>query len=139
MKYKRLTNTDREEYDPELDFCTGCKYYGEPNGCNRPNGTCDSYDRFIETYQRLEALEDKIESGTLIELPCKPGDTAFRLVYWGSRWNIIEYKVEGITFKFYKIYLMYSDGTVFKEIVYDEDKIKFTREEAKKKLKELNK
>ena len=61
MNYNRLTNTNKEEYDPELDFCTGCKYYGEPNGCNRPDGTCDSYDRFIETYQRLEALEDKNE------------------------------------------------------------------------------
>ena len=37
--YKRLTNNNPEEYNPELDFCAGCKYYGEPNGCNRPNGT----------------------------------------------------------------------------------------------------
>lgn len=66
MKYKRLTNTNIEEYNPELDFCAGCKYYGEPNGCNRPHGTCDNYDRFIETYQRLEELETKIENGDFI-------------------------------------------------------------------------
>ena len=29
-------------------------------------------------YKRLQELEDKIENGTLIELPCKVGDT----VYW---------------------------------------------------------
>ena len=68
-EYKRLTNNNLEEYDPEYDFCIGCKYFGEPCGCNRPNGTCGNYDRFIETYNRLTELEDKIESGTLVELP----------------------------------------------------------------------
>ena len=57
--YKRLTNNNRDEYDPEYDFCIGCKYFGEPNGCNRPNGTCDNYDRFIEMYNRLTELEDQ--------------------------------------------------------------------------------
>ena len=64
--YKRLTNNNRNEYDPEYDFCCDCKYFGEPNGCNRPNGTCDNYDRFLETYNRLSELEDKIENGKLI-------------------------------------------------------------------------
>ena len=66
MNYKRLTNNNRNEYDPEYDFCCDCKYFGEPNGCNRPNGTFDSYDRFLETYNRLSELEDKIENGTLV-------------------------------------------------------------------------
>ena len=69
--YKRLTNNNRDEYDPEYDFCCDCKYFGEPCGCNRPNGTCSNYDRFLETYSRLAELEDKIENGTLVELPCK--------------------------------------------------------------------
>lgn len=64
--YKRLTNNNRDEYDPEYDFCCGCKYFGEPCGCNRPNGTCDNYDRFLETYNRLAELEDKIEKGLLV-------------------------------------------------------------------------
>ena len=66
--YKRLTNNNLEEYNPEYDFCMGCKYFGEPYGCNRPNGTCGNCDRFIETYNRLAELEDKIENGTLVEL-----------------------------------------------------------------------
>lgn len=69
--YKRLTNNNRDEYDAEYDFCCDCKYFGEPCGCNRPNGTCSNYDRFLETYSRLAELEDKIENGTLVELPCK--------------------------------------------------------------------
>lgn len=68
--YKRLTNNNRDEYDPEYDFCCDCKYFGEPCGCNKPNGTCGNYDRFLETYSRLAELEDKIENGTLVESPC---------------------------------------------------------------------
>lgn len=77
--YKRLTNNNLEEYNPEYDFCMGCKYFGEPYGCNRPNGTCGNYDRFIEIYNRLADLEDKIENGKLIELPCKVGDTIWEV------------------------------------------------------------
>ena len=79
-EYKRLTNNNLEEYDPEYDFCIGGKYFGKPNGCNQPNGTCDSYDRFLETYNRLAELEDKIENGTLVELPCKVGDNAVAII-----------------------------------------------------------
>lgn len=64
-KYQRITNNNRDEYNPEYDFCVGCKYFGEPNGCNRLDGTCSNYERFIETYSQLEELEDKIENGTL--------------------------------------------------------------------------
>lgn len=67
-EYKRLTNNNLEEYDPEYDFCIDCKYFGEPDGCNRPNGTCSNYERFLETYNRLTELEDKIENGTLKEV-----------------------------------------------------------------------
>lgn len=69
-EYKRLTNNNRDEYDPEYDFCCDCKYFGEPCGCNRPNGTYGNYDRFLETYNRLAELEDKIEKGLLVEPPC---------------------------------------------------------------------
>ena len=81
-EYKRLTNNNADEYDPEYDFCIGCKYFGEPNGCNRPNGACDNYERFIETYNRLAELEDKIMNGTLVEMPCKVGDTVYCVEYF---------------------------------------------------------
>lgn len=92
--YKRLTNNNLEEYDPEYDFCIACKYFGEPNGCNRPNGTCDNYERFIETYNRLAELEDKLESGRLVELPCKVNSTVY-IVY---DLRVIESKVRTIFF-----------------------------------------
>lgn len=64
--YKRLTNKNLSEFDPEYDFCKGCEYFGEPNGCNRWNGTCGNYEQFNEMYNRLAELEDKIEKGTLV-------------------------------------------------------------------------
>lgn len=77
--YKRSTNNNCDEYDPEYDFCCDCKYFGEPCGCNRPNGTCGNYDRFLEIYNRLAELEDKIENGTLVESPCYNKNIKFYL------------------------------------------------------------
>lgn len=70
--YKRLTN---EAYDYEYNFCLGCRYCGEPNGCNRPDGECANYDKFCEIFKRLAELEDKIEQGKIIYLPQKIGTT----------------------------------------------------------------
>lgn len=95
-QYKRLTNNNRNEYDPEYDFCCDCKYFGEPNGCNRPNGTCGNYDRFLETYTRLAKLEDQIENKTLVKLPCKIGDTIYYANFFTSPPRIEEYVVTGI-------------------------------------------
>ena len=66
-EYKRLTNPNIEEYNIEIDFCTGCPYHSEPNGCNREQGECGNYERFCEMYDRLAELEDKIDSGELCE------------------------------------------------------------------------
>lgn len=55
MKYKRITG---QEWSENIDLTQELGY---------------SY-----IYKRLYELENKIEQGTLIELPCKVGDT----VYW---------------------------------------------------------
>lgn len=141
--YKRLTNNNLEEYNPELDFCADCKYYGEPNGCNRPNGTCGNYDRFIETYNRLAELEDKIENRTLMDLPCKVGDTVWR---WVIRDCYDEWTVDKICFYIENgrvdYTLVCSNKTCGIEYFYKDDKdIEWTfnkpKAEAEKKLKEL--
>lgn len=95
-EYKRLTNNNLEEYDPEYDFCIDCKYFGEPNGCNRPNGTCGNYDRFLETYNRLAELEDKIENKNLIELPCKVGDMVYIPYKFRNKNGVLETIIEEI-------------------------------------------
>ena len=48
---------------------------------------------------RLCQLEDKIENGTLVELPCKVGDDAYIIQFAGSTHNydkIIKTRVDGI-------------------------------------------
>lgn len=69
--YKRLTNNNIDEYNPEYVFCCYCKFFGgEPRCCNSPIGTCKNHNRFLGTYNRLAELEDKIENGTLVEPTC---------------------------------------------------------------------
>jgi hypothetical protein len=53
----RLTRTGQ---DFENEFCSGCDcvYYGEPNGCNHPDGNCGSYTYFTLVADRLAEYED---------------------------------------------------------------------------------
>lgn len=40
--------------------CNECQYYGEPNGCNRPEGQCDAYDFGQEIADALDDMQEKI-------------------------------------------------------------------------------
>ena len=87
------------------------------------NGQLKGYNSGLE-YQRLSELENKIEQGTLIELPCKVGDT----VYQTDGVRIYESKVE---------LLIYDCGRwAFNEKAIGTS-VFLTREEAEKRLKEL--
>ena len=57
MEYKRLTN---QKWSKDIDLTQELGY---------------SY-----IYKRLAELEDKIEAGTLIEIPCKVGDSAVAII-----------------------------------------------------------
>ena len=62
-EYKRFTDKDwKLWYDEEFYTCID-----EP-----------SDEKIQEIYGRLAELEDKIENGTLIGLPCKVGDIVYR-------------------------------------------------------------
>ena len=144
-EYKRLTTNNLEEYDPEYDFCIECKYFGEPNGCNRPNGTCDSYDRFMETYNRLVELEDKIENGTLIDTKVKVGQSVYRRGFFKG--EIDEYIVSNIILENgqLKIHLKHDldeHKTYYLETVLSIEEIGktifLTKAEAEARLKELD-
>ena len=65
MKYERLTE---RRGNLVIDKCGNCENVRNPQGCTE--------HRCYEVMKnRLAELEDKIENGTLIELPCKVGDT----------------------------------------------------------------
>lgn len=130
--YKRLTNNNRDEYDPEYDFCCDCKYFGEPCGCNRQGGSCSNYERFIETYNRLAKLEDEIEDGTLVEIPCKCGDNAVAVVDTLAYSNaILNVELKGLAY----IVKDENGDITFQHI----SRIFKTEAEAQKMLEELQK
>jgi len=83
-------------------------------------------------YIRLAELEDKIENGTLVELPCKVGDTLYRF-YATER--VIPVKVERITIASTAILVETTYGNfLLQEVGRD---IFLTKAEAEKRLEEL--
>ena len=92
---------------------------------------------------RLAELEDKIESGKLVEIPCKVGDT----VYWAwilekEKAEVFEGKVRGLSIS--------QNGTTWFSVVYDNGltfehtfkddwgkTVFLTRKQAEAKLEEL--
>lgn len=67
--YKRLT--ERNSVGLVDTLCKHCMFNGD---CTKPRTHCDRAVR-----ERLYELEDKIENGTLIDLPCKVGDTVYEI------------------------------------------------------------
>lgn len=85
-------------------------------------------------YERLAELEDKIENGTLLELPCKVGDKVWWVNQYSPRPRIEEYEVSTITIgKDNKIYL----GLGFSFFTFMTDEVYYTKAEAEARLKEL--
>ena len=121
-EYKRLTEN---EFD-----CSRCK----DRKCTIPDAYCCDRLR-CEIYNRLADLEDKIENGTLVELPCKVGDT----VYWVMDMNILTYKVKGFSYNCnddmgLRLILQEIEPSVS---FYLGKRLFFTKTEAEARLKEL--
>lgn len=77
--YKRLTIKDNNG-----DWCVW-----EEDNCPHP------FEALQNAIDRLAEIEDKIENGTLIELPCKVGDMMYEVI---EGLPIQEWKVETICF-----------------------------------------
>ena len=91
MKLERLTEYDKQG----IVHYVRCNEF--PNkGCY---GECGSCGVQIKGKQRLAELEDKIENGTLVELPCKVGDKLY-LVYspFGDveEWEITDIQIGNV-------------------------------------------
>lgn len=78
----------------------------------------------LELYRKLAELEDKIENGTLVELPCKVGDKVYVIIEdWDENYSTFYYLDEE-RFQFW--HLDYLGKWVF-----------LTKAEAEAKLREL--
>ena len=95
-----------------------------------------------EIYERLAELEDEIEQGTLIELPCKVGDTVYKIMHVCGHRRIVEFEVSRISIYEKEVCIFFHKS---KESWHEwctkphhfEGNIFLTREEAEKRLKEL--
>lgn len=124
MNTKELIEAVKNERGSAFQNCNDCEY-GTHN--------CE----VIEKLNRLAELEDKSEQGTLIELPCKVGDT----VYVCYSTGIDEWEVGEITIiKNNMLFRLTHDGTDHYNSAWLSEEgtyLFFTREEAEKRLKEL--
>ncbi len=93
---------------------------------------------YSHIYKRLAELEDKIEQGTLIELPCKVGDTIWGIYEFADEeddwYEIYPVRVREIHIRKDDIWLEIKRPFIGKFV---SEKIFFAREEAEKRLKEL--
>ena len=134
MEYERLTE---RRSNLVIDKCGNCENVRNPQGCTE-------HWCYEVMKNRLAELEDKIENGTLIELPCKVGDTVFVLSQMKDKRIlpfINTYEITSITIRKKTIYFYHEmDGfiKIFKLNDFGET-VFLTREKAEQKLKELEK
>lgn len=116
---------------------------------NAPDGESNVWVKnhdYIKASEKLAEYEDLEEQGLLVRLPCKIGDTVYR-VNAGAKQPIIPMTVSEIHFLCYKNERAVRFDTIGKEDMgencyrlEDIGKIVFlTREEAEKKLEEMKK
>ena len=71
MEYKRLTEKTKDCFQYDLkDFKHKIGEFGD----------YDAFFAYSMAVKRLGELEDKIEAGTLVELPCRVGDNAVAII-----------------------------------------------------------
>lgn len=91
-----------------------------------------------DLYNRLSELEDKIENGTLIELPCKVGDTIYEVFKNHKPPFIQQTKVEKIIVTEKGLKLKLARNSSYETSISSLGKTLFlTEEAAKAQIKEL--
>ena len=127
-EYKRLTERHENGYI-EL-MCNSCKY----------NDKCDVETHYcneaIKNY--LAELEDKIENGTIVALPCKVGDTIYEVFKNNIHPFIQQTKVEKIIVTEKGLKLKLARNSFYETSIASLGKTLFlTEEAAKAQIKEL--
>lgn len=130
-EYKRLTEKTRDCFQYDLkDFKHKIGEFGD----------YDAFFAYSMAIKRLGELEEKIEAGTLVELPCKIGDVMYEVI---EGMPIQEWKIESICFD-----RAHPTGVMWAERTRDFARWKFwiedcgtkwfaTKAEAEKRLEEI--
>ena len=131
MEYKRLTEKVKDCFQYDLkDFKHKIGEFGD----------YDAFFAYSMAVKRLGEFEEKIENGTLMELPCKVGDVMYEVI---EGMPIQEWKIESICFD-----RAHPEGVIWAERTRDFAHWKFwiedcgtkwfiTKAEAEKRLEEL--
>lgn len=124
--YKRLTT-----YNKEFEHASMTATHGED--------TCKTIARHVD---RLYELENAIENGTLVFLPCKAGDTVYILNRYYIGKSIEEYVVDRITLTSNKVIFdaLQVEPPHRSDLIYSDSwgrNVFFTKEAAEKALEEL--
>jgi hypothetical protein len=127
MNYTRLTKIESDK-EWVLD-CEKCEHKLE---CSEYGSMDENFQYCLERIgKRLAELEDKIENGTLIELPCEVGDTVYAIIKAENGYALLKDICDGFIIANGEVHIglqTYNVGV---------NKYYFTREEAEKKLQEL--
>ena len=123
MAYERLTNKPNNTWK-----CPAWK----DGACHKGDRVCFEIDE-CQTYHRLARLEDMIESGQAVILPCKVGDEVYYIHDYGfGRKKIEKMYVVGFNFSRGNKEVVVIGG--YKEIAYE---VFTTKEAAEARLKEI--
>lgn len=145
-EHKRIvcgTGEDLRDYISGKE-AIGCPYHQNTYGCCFEDGELYWLKDVAELLEELKSYKDLEEQGLLVRLPCKVGDTVYR-VNVGAKQPIIPMTVSEIHFLCYKNERAVRFDTIGKEDMgescyrlEDIGRIVFlTREEAEKKLEEM--
>lgn len=94
----------------------------------------------LDCLRRLAELEDKIEIGTLVELPCKEGDIVYFVNWLRHPPRIEAFKVDHLEVNKNYIHVAcydFENEYDYSMYRFDGKDISFSKEEALKKRKEL--
>lgn len=145
-EYKRIVcGTGKDLRDPISDKeAVGCPYYQDTYECCFEDGGLYWLKDVAELLEELKSYKDLEEQGLLVRLPCKVGDTVYR-VNAGAKQPIIPMTVSEIHFLCYKNERAVRFDAIGKEDMgescyrlEDIGRIVFlTHEEAERKLEEM--
>lgn len=100
----------------------GYKRYTSKDGATLTMSQWGGSPAELELYRKLAEIEDKIDNGTLIELPCKVGEMLYEVI---EGMPIQEWKVESISFN-----RAYPKGVLWAERTHDRAHWKFWAEDC---------
>ena len=121
--------------NPYDENCGDCPFKDLPLGRCFEVLAKTAFNMLLEDRARLQKQVDeykaKIEQGRLIELPCKVGDTVYVIIKAENGYALLKDICDGFMIKDGEVYIGLQTYNVGANKYY------FTREEAEKRLKEL--